>query len=160
MIASPTASTRSASIEKSAELEVQQLVVLAAGDRLAALPIQSFREVVPLPPITELPGTPPTVCGLINIRGRIHTLISLAECLGMPDHPAGDEAQVAVLERSGRFLGLLVDGVRGVVSRAEAGIDLLPPSGREQGAAVGIGCCAAGKFLLLDADGLVDPLFQ
>jgi purine-binding chemotaxis protein CheW len=62
--------------------------------------------------LTRVPLAPPDVAGLINLRGRIVTLIDLRQRLGFGAAPASDEPPMAIgIEWRGESYGLLVDSV-------------------------------------------------
>lgn len=139
-----------------------QLVVFSAGGRGVGIPIDSLSEVVPVRPITPLPGAPAEVCGLINIRGRLRTVVDLARCLGLPPVQPGPECRVAMTEAGGRGAGFLVDGVRGVIRHSEAQIELVSPSGNTvaEAALVGMGVLRSLSFMLIEPDRLLQSFFD
>jgi purine-binding chemotaxis protein CheW len=58
------------------------------------------REVFPVPDATQiarLPGTPPWVRGILNVRGRILTVLDLQHLFGLPEHEAVSGAPVLIL---------------------------------------------------------------
>ena len=50
--------------------------------------MESFREIVPTQAMTRLPGAPSTVCGLMNLRGTIVTVLDGGTALRTPLEPA------------------------------------------------------------------------
>jgi purine-binding chemotaxis protein CheW len=139
-----------------------QLVVLSAGGRGVGIPIDSLTEVVPVRPVTPLPGAPAEVCGLINVRGRLHTVVDLARCLGLPPAQPGPESRIAMTDYQGRGAGLLVDGVRGVIRHSEAHIELISPSESSAvaDALLGVGVLRFLPFMLIEPDRLLQPFFD
>lgn len=75
-----------------------------------AVPMHAAREVVPERALTRLPGAPPWVAGLLNLRGRVVTVIDLAVQRG----GAASRGPVVVVESDGRRFGLRVAKVLGV----------------------------------------------
>lgn len=81
-----------------------------------ALPLSAVREVV-VPPdrFTRVPRSPPPVRGVMNLRGRVVTVIELRMLLGL--NPTALASQkVVLLDRGRRDLGLLVTEVEGIES--------------------------------------------
>jgi len=122
-----------------------------------ALDILRVQEVLAAAEIEPVPGTPPAVMGVINLRGRIVTVIDLRRCLGFggaaPDRPCC----VIVAEIEGEPIGLRVDGVAEICSVAAAAIKPAPPTrGRTADPLVrGVVSRGDGGMLtLLDADSL------
>jgi purine-binding chemotaxis protein CheW len=92
-------------------------VVFRLGKDRYALPLAAIREVV-VPPerFTRVPRAPPVVSGVMNLRGRVVTVVDLQallelETLGVRE-PATE--RVVLLDRGRRDLGLLVTDVDGI----------------------------------------------
>jgi purine-binding chemotaxis protein CheW len=89
-------------------------VVFRVDRERYALPLAAVREVV-VPPasFTRVPRAPPAVRGVMNLRGRVVTVIELGGLLSLPD--SGQPCQkVVLLDRGRRDLGLLVTDVEGI----------------------------------------------
>ena len=68
-----------------------------------------MREILPPSPATRLPGAPPYVRGLINVRGTVITVIDLvARLFG---HPALPDGPVMLVDHQNRAIGVAVDDV-------------------------------------------------
>ncbi len=69
-----------------------------------------MREVIPLKPVTPLPGAPRQVLGLINLRGTIVTVLdaTMSE-YGVPS--SAPTASILLVERGTRVAGVVVDEV-------------------------------------------------
>ncbi|MGZ3460923.1 MAG: chemotaxis protein CheW [Archangium sp.] len=78
------------------------------------LPLAAVKEVV-VPPerFTRVPRAPAAVAGVMNLRGRVVTVVELRQLLGLPDGPT-PAGRVMLLERGRRDLGLLVTDVDGI----------------------------------------------
>lgn len=93
-----------------AEIAAAVTVVMISNERFG-LPIETLREVVPLPPICRLPGLPPHYPGMAQVRGEILAVLDPARLFGLV--AAERRELVAVLDDGRQVLGLLVDGVVG-----------------------------------------------
>ena len=73
----------------------------------------SVREIIPLKPVTPLPGSPVQVCGLINLRGTIVTVLdaTMSE-YGVPS--SGPTASILLVELGTRVAGVVVDEVHDI----------------------------------------------
>ena len=70
------------------------MLVFAIAGRTRCADVDDVREIVPIAPTIRLPGAPPFVRGLINLRGTLVTVIDAAKYLyGVPAE--GPEASVA-----------------------------------------------------------------
>ncbi|MFL5578587.1 MAG: chemotaxis protein CheW [Gemmatimonadaceae bacterium] len=105
---------------------VRQLLTFAAGGRLYGCDVGVVREILPSRRCTRLPGAPPYVRGLTNLRGTIVTVIDLSAHLGGaatgaraargsgPATVSGTEGSIILAEIGTKVVGLAVDGVRDV----------------------------------------------
>ena len=95
--------------------EMRRVLVFSIAGRSRCADVDDVREIVPITPTIRLPGAPPFVRGLINLRGTLVTVIDAAKCLyGVPAE--GPEASVLLVERRGRLAGVIVDGVYDIQS--------------------------------------------
>jgi purine-binding chemotaxis protein CheW len=79
-----------------------------------ALPLAAVREVVVPPRVHSLvPRAPQAVRGVINLRGRVVTVVELAPLMGL-SAPKGAGEKIILLDRGRRDLGLLVTEVDGI----------------------------------------------
>src|SRR6267378_2910006 len=84
------------SAAESQNTEALEALVFELGHELYALPANQVHEVRPLTLLTNLPGTPAFLAGLINVRGRIVPVIDLRPLLSLPtDGPSTSVALVA-----------------------------------------------------------------
>lgn len=94
-----------------ARLEVIEFIL--AYERYA---IESswVREVYPLKEITPLPGTPPFVLGIINVRGQIVSVVDLKKFFDLPARGLTDLNKVIIISDGRMEFGVLADAVPGV----------------------------------------------
>jgi purine-binding chemotaxis protein CheW len=77
--------------------------------------VQKVQEVVPYQEMTRVPLAPPTVQGLLNLRGQIVTGIDLRRRLDLPDRPAGKMPMNVVLRGEDSPVSFLVDDIGEVI---------------------------------------------
>ncbi|MBI2311240.1 MAG: purine-binding chemotaxis protein CheW [Betaproteobacteria bacterium] len=80
------------------------------------------QEVAPLKEFTPVPGTPPFILGIVNLRGRILSVVDLRPFFELPAKGLGDLNKVIVLHDGNLEFGILADAVAGVRSLALAAI--------------------------------------
>jgi purine-binding chemotaxis protein CheW len=81
--------------------------VRVAGEHYA-LPVEQVLEVADLGEVTSVPGSPPEILGVRNLRGQVIPVIGLATMLDL----GGDEPSRVVVAESGELrAGLVVDEV-------------------------------------------------
>jgi purine-binding chemotaxis protein CheW len=95
-----------------------QTVLLATffvRDALCALDAAGIQEVIRLGPVTPVNYAPEEVLGIVNLRGKIVTIVDLGLRLGFPKAVAGLDSRIFIIEDGDEFIGLLVDRVDEVV---------------------------------------------
>jgi purine-binding chemotaxis protein CheW len=73
-----------------------------------AVPVEQVLEVADLGQIAPVPGSPPEIVGVGNLRGQVIPVIDLATTLGLS---GGEPSRVVVAEAGELRAGLLVDEV-------------------------------------------------
>lgn len=84
-----------------------------------------IREVYPLKDYTPLPGVPPFVLGLVNVRGRILSVVDIKKFFDMPDQGISDLNTIILIKDGTMEFGILADAIAGV--RKVAVSDMGPP---------------------------------
>lgn len=126
------------------------------GELTCAVELRSVREVLPVQPATRVPGAPPAVAGVVNVRGSLVLLLDGRRALG---YPAGEGGSMVLLEAADRVVGVVVDEVLDLVTVGDGewaergalpGVDprVVRAVGRSNGVA----------FVLLDLNALLAPL--
>jgi purine-binding chemotaxis protein CheW len=86
-----------------------------AGDDLFGLPVTAIHTIFRVESVTAVPFCPREIVGLVNLRGRIVTAVSLRQRLRMPEE-AGKRGNLAVgVDYRGESFALIVDGVGDVI---------------------------------------------
>ena len=81
------------------------------GDENFALPVGQVLEVADLGQLAPVPGAPPAVLGVRNLRGHVLPVIDLAVVLGTAHARPG--VRLVIAEEAGRRAGLAIDQVYG-----------------------------------------------
>jgi purine-binding chemotaxis protein CheW len=90
-----------------------KVLLFSLAGHLHCAGLGSVREVIPLKPMTPLPGSSAQVCGLINLRGTIVTVLdaTMSE-YGVPS--SGPTASILLVELGTRVAGVVVDQVHDI----------------------------------------------
>jgi purine-binding chemotaxis protein CheW len=72
------------------------------------------REIHPLKEYTPLPGTPPFVLGIINVRGQILSIIDIKRFFDLPAKGLTDLNKVIILQSDQMTFGILADAILGI----------------------------------------------
>jgi chemotaxis signal transduction protein len=69
-----------------------RLLVFRVGTLACAAEVDQVREILPRLPTTRIPGAPPVVAGLVNVRGTLVTVVEGWRALGQAPPPTGPAA--------------------------------------------------------------------
>jgi purine-binding chemotaxis protein CheW len=99
---------------------LHEYVTGMVGGELFGLPIRRVQDVFLPERLTRVPLAPPEVAGVLNLRGRIVTLIDMRLRLGL-EQPDGNDPVMAIgVESRGESYGLLIDSVGEVLKLDES----------------------------------------
>jgi len=96
------------------------LTTFFVGNALCALDAAGVQEVIRVESLTRVRHAPDEVTGVINLRGKIVTLLDLGMMLGLGRTVVTKESRIFIIEDRAEFLGVLVDRV-GEVIEVESG---------------------------------------
>jgi len=140
------------------EIERNRFLTFTLGENTFAMDIRTIREVIQHGNITEVPLMPPTVRGVINLRGAVVPVIDLAIRLGWAPTEITRRTCVVILdltsEEDRSLISVMVDHVSEVLEISADEIEPPPTfgSGIRSDFIHGVGK-VGGKFvLILDAD--------
>ena len=141
----------------------QYLTFVIRGEE-HGVPILQVREIIELERVTHVPGTPPWVRGVINLRGAILPVIDLAAKFGHEPSPVTKTTCTVVVETSLRgeliTIGVMADAVSEVLDLAPEQIEPAPSFGTHVRVdyLLGMGKVDRKLVLLLDLDRLLSPV--
>lgn len=137
-----------------AEPEIAARTLLfRVGGRVYGCDIDVVREIIPSRRATRLPGAPPFVEGLINLRGTIVTVLDLGARLDPGHAPARDASldgagSIILVDHGTRVVGVAVDEVMDVQPIAREAVETGSDTGREGEGAEGEGRVDARAVLV------------
>ncbi len=120
--------------------------------------ILKVREIIGMLPITQVPGSPTSVLGVINLRGKVITVLSMRARFSLPPAEAHPHNVIIVVEGAGKnVIGLAVDRVKEVAVFNAAVCAPAPDYGMQANAEVvrGLGKSNGRVRILLDVATLV-----
>jgi purine-binding chemotaxis protein CheW len=145
-------------VQEEPPVPMRRLLVFDVGGGVFACDMDFFREIVPTQQTTRLPGAPETVCGLINLRGTIVTVIDGGVTLGKRPCARGT-GLVLLIDYFDRLAGIGVDDVRDI---HDVPIDQITDANGTGSLAAGIVTGAVEiegkKVVLLDVRALVQEV--
>ena len=137
-----------------AAVKGQRVLLFGVGGRVYGWEIDAVREIVPFRRTTRLPGAPSFVCGLINLRGVIVTVLDLGERLGV-GAVRREEASVILVEHGAKLIGVAVDDVRDVRLVAPEQVEAARGDAAGGGVVRGIAHTEGDVVILLDVQSIV-----
>jgi purine-binding chemotaxis protein CheW len=119
-------------LEENAGGELIQFVTFILKDEVYGINVMQVQEVLRVTEIAPVPGAPPYVLGIINLRGNVVTVIDTRGRFGLPSADTDDSSRIIVIESEKQVVGMLVDAVAEVVDLREDEIDVAPNVGNEE----------------------------
>ena len=140
-----------------------RILHFAVASRRFALPVTEIMEIREVSGATPVPGAPSVIAGIVEIRGRVVTLMDLAEIYSLPASHEGSMMAVQLAEPLGHLGIAIPSGARNLETgeAAEEAVDDVTvgdgaASGEEPFPAREILLSGARPALLLDGRALAD----
>jgi len=140
-----------ASIASIPDSPLTATLVFRVGASRYGCDLRVVQEIIPFRAATRLPGAPPYVLGLINVRGTIVTVMDLGNRLDPSRAPAREGAILLARHRE-RLVGVVVDQVADVRT-----LDADAQRATDAGGAIvnGVATLDDGAVVVLDLEALV-----
>jgi len=134
------------------------VVGFQVGRETYGVPITSLHEIVRVPEITAVPDASEYMEGVINLRGKIVSVIDLRKRLGEKRVNSTRRNRILVIEHRGRLAGLIVDSASEVLKIPASDVEASPTSWQEGGTncVTGLGKYKGRLIVLLDMNRLLD----
>lgn len=94
----------------------ERFLVFLLGDSRFAMPLLSAKEVMAPKQTTIIPSATKIIKGILNLRGKIVTIIDLKTKLGIPAKSESSESSFIILDDEMYSYGIIVDAVETVLS--------------------------------------------
>jgi purine-binding chemotaxis protein CheW len=127
------------------------------GDEIYGLPLQQLREVSRQTRLRRIPGAPPGVAGLVNLRGEIICALDVKVILGLSGSDPAAAGFLLALRGFGDPLGLLVDSIADIYAVDPGQVEAPPATWPAERAVYFLGTTRVvdGLMGLLDVERLV-----
>ena len=135
------------------------IVGFQVGRETYGVPITSLHEIVRVPEITAVPDAPDYLEGVINLRGKIVSVMDLRKRFGDKQATLKKQNRILVVEHSGKLAGLIVDSATEVLKIAGEDGEAPPAAFQEGGlnCVTGLGKVRGRLIVLLDKAKLLAP---
>jgi purine-binding chemotaxis protein CheW len=142
----------SANAAKSAEDPILQWVTFRLENESYGINVMQVQEVLRYTEIAPVPGAPPYVLGIINLRGNVVTVIDTRSRFALPNAETTDQTRIVIIEAENQVVGILVDAVAEVVYLRQSEIEPTPNVGNDESAKFIQGVCHKNDELLILVD--------
>src|SRR3569623_3322267 len=105
---------------------VAEYVTAMIGGQLFGLPISRVQDVFMPERLTRVPLSSAEIAGVLNLRGRIVTVIDMRARLGLPKNEDGKPPMAVGVELRGESYGLLIDSIGEVLKLADDSREVNP----------------------------------
>lgn len=135
------------------------IVGFKVGRETYGVPIKSLHEIVRVPEITAVPDAPDYLEGVINLRGKIVSVMDLRKRFGEKQITQRRQNRILVVEHAGRLAGLIVDSASEVLKIPAEAVEAPPAVFQEGGlnCVTGLGKVGGRLVVLLDMSKLLAP---
>ena len=103
-----------------------KLVVFTLAEQRFAFHGEAIREVLADSEVYFLPGCPPSMEGVVNVRGDIESVIRLRAVLGLPEGETSSSSRILLAKAGTMRSGLRVDRVEDVLDVAQSDVQAPP----------------------------------
>jgi purine-binding chemotaxis protein CheW len=133
------------------------IIGFRVGRETYGVPITAVHEIVRVPEVTAVPDSPDYIEGVINLRGRIVSIIDLRKRF-REAAPAGGKNRILVAESHGKLVGLIVDSASEVLKIPAQEVEPAPALLQEGtlNCVTGVGKLPGRLIILLDLERLLD----
>ena len=130
-VAAPTLKAQAAAVDDDAQ--IQQYLTFMLGGEMYAIGILAIKEIIEYTALTEVPMMPPSVRGVINLRGAVVPVADLAVRFGRPAGDVTKRTCIVIVETTAngvrQDVGVVVDAVNEVLDIPATDIEPPPAFG-------------------------------
>ncbi len=138
----------------------EEFLAFELSGEIYAVPIAAVREIIKVPPLTEVPRVSPHVLGVMNVRGEMLPVYDLKPRLRLADAPrkvqgpadVSRASRVVMLKDPQGDAGILVDRVQGVVRLPLSKLEQAPALSFDRRCVAGLGRRDGVLYILLDVE--------
>ncbi|NPU92635.1 MAG: chemotaxis protein CheW [Gammaproteobacteria bacterium] len=142
---------KTAQSSRSDDPVIQWVTFRLAGETYG-INVMQVQEVLRFTDIAPVPGASHHVLGIINLRGKVVTVIDTRIRFGLPKGDINDNTRIVIIEASSHVIGILVDSVAEVVYLRQSEIDSTPNIGNDDSSRFIQGVCHKDGELLILVD--------
>ncbi|RFU63919.1 chemotaxis protein CheW [Peribacillus glennii] len=134
-----------------------KVIVFQINDEEYAIDVRQVQSIERVQKITRVPGLPPFVKGVMNMRGEVTPIIDLKERFGMGPSQYQKETRFLIVSVNGVIIGLIVDTANDVIDIHQDQIEPAPEtiSGTDREYLKGVVKIGDRLFMMVHLDRLI-----
>lgn len=138
--------------------EALDIIAFRVNEQEYCVETRMVREIRGWSPCTPIPHSPPSVVGVISLRGTVIPIIDLADRLGMARSDGHERSAIVVVEVGESVIGLVVDRVSDILTLGKDHVQEMPsgPTAPHMRFADGMISLNNGLMCLLNVESVVD----
>jgi len=141
------------------ELEQDQNLVFTVRSQEFGIQAVRVQEISRVLPTTEVPNAPSYIEGIMNLRGRLASVINFRKRLGFEPKEHDEDTRVIMVELDTFPIGIIVDAVEEVIKIPNEKVQKLPETTTTSASKdymTGVGMLDNRLVILLDVDKVVE----
>lgn len=138
--------------------ETTEYITVVIDNQLFGIPVLMVHDVFMPQKVTGVPMAMPEVGGVLNLRGRIVTVIDMRERLGLPARSDGGTSMAVGVEHKSESYGLVIDSVGEVLRLKDSDMERNPSNldPRWRAVSSGVQRLETDLMVVLDVDRVLD----
>jgi purine-binding chemotaxis protein CheW len=140
------------------EIEQDQYLVFTAMAQEFGIQAMRVKEISAMIDITKVPKAPSYIEGILNLRGRLVSIINFRKKFGFDPKKQDEDTRIVIVEHRGFPIGIMVDSVEEVIRIPSENVQKLPEAAvttASEEYLTGVGMLDTRLIVLLDADQLL-----
>jgi purine-binding chemotaxis protein CheW len=140
-------------------MAIQQLVKFHIADEAFGIGIKDIFQIIRPQEVFKVPNTPPYIEGLINLRGKVMTVVNLRKRFNLPEKENDNDTKILIIRMDDYLLGFTVDNVSEIVRVQDEEIVETPPvlTSFDRRFLTGVAKVGEKLILLLDLEKILTP---
>lgn len=140
------------------EIEQDQFLVFTVRAQEFGIQAMRVQEISQAMGVTNVPNAPTYVEGILNLRGRLVSVINFRKKFGYTVKEHDEDTRIIMVEHYGFPIGVIVDSVEEVIKIPNERVQKLPETTTTSvsGYITGVGMLDSRLIMLLDADKLLN----
>ncbi|MBV1885456.1 MAG: chemotaxis protein CheW [Parvibaculaceae bacterium] len=138
--------------------DTSEYITVNIADQLFGISVPKVQDVFVPQQVTRVPLSLPEVAGVLNLRGRIVTVIDMRTRLGLPAREDSVTSMAVGVEYRGESYGLIIDSVGEVLRVRDSDLERNPTNldPRWQAVSNGVQRLDQKLMIILDVDRVLD----